>query len=114
MWEMGHAQAHERRVMSGNNVSEPMVTITAILPGSTWSVLLLRTVMQEAMRCIFPVVPELRIRVYVDDMKLSQQGISCALLDRTRNLCEMFKNLEMATVHLELSVTEGGKEGKSP
>ena len=30
--------AHERRVMFENHVCESMVTITAILPGSTWSV----------------------------------------------------------------------------
>ena len=44
--------AQEPRVMFENNVSEPMVLILSILPGSNWSVLLLRSVMQDAMRCV--------------------------------------------------------------
>ena len=62
-WLCGYF-AHERRLFD-NNLSEPMVTITAILPWSKWSVLLLRIVMQDAMRCVFYVFSELRIRVRV-------------------------------------------------
>ena len=68
--------AQEPRVMFENNVSEPMVLIPAILPGSNWSVLLLRNVMQDAMRCVFLIFPEVGIRVYVDDMKPFQTWIS--------------------------------------
>ena len=46
---------HERKVTFENNVSGPMVTITAILPGSKLSVLFLRSVVQDAMRCVFSV-----------------------------------------------------------
>ena len=43
-------------------VSESMASLTAILPGSEWSVLLLRIAMQDAMRCVFHIFPEIRIR----------------------------------------------------
>ena len=66
--------AHEPRVMFENNVSEPMVLITAILPGSNWSVLLLRNVMQDAMRCVFKIFVEVGIRVYVDDMRANSRS----------------------------------------
>ena len=55
-------------------------------------VLLLRIVMQQAVRSVFYVFPELRIRVHVDDMKLSQREISCELPERSRNLYEMVKS----------------------
>ena len=51
------------------------------------------------------------IWVYVDNMKLSQHGISCDSLERTRKLYEMLK-VTMETLHLEFSVTESGKEGE--
>ena len=34
---------------------------------------------------------ELRVRVYVDDMKLSQKPISCDLLERNWHLYELLK-----------------------
>ena len=97
---------HERRVMFENSVSKRMVHITAILPGSNG-----RCFWKEAMRCVFYVFRESRIRGHVDDMKLSQKGISCDFPERTRNLYEMLK-VEMGKVLLELLVTQGGKEGE--
>ena len=44
--------AHERGVIIENNVSQPMVTVTAISLGSKWSVLLSRNVLQ-ATKCAF-------------------------------------------------------------
>ena len=38
--------------MFENNVSESMVLVPAIFPGSNWSVLLLRNVVRDAMRCV--------------------------------------------------------------
>ena len=68
--------AQEPRVVFENNVSEPIVLILSILPGSNWSVLLLRNVMQDAMRCVKKKIPEVGIRVYVDDMRPFQTWIS--------------------------------------
>ena len=40
---------HQRRVQFEGCVSEPLQTITVILPGSKWSCLLLRNVLQDAL-----------------------------------------------------------------
>ena len=85
--------AHEKRVMFENYVS----------------VLLLKIVWQDAMSRIFLLYLELRIRVYVDDMKLHPRGASMELPER---LVHLFK-AEMKKRRLELSVTKGNKEGKS-
>ena len=45
--------AHERTVMFENNILDPMVSATAILPGFKWSVLLFRIGMLDAMDRIF-------------------------------------------------------------
>ena len=45
-------------------------TLTAIVPGSKWSVLLRRIVIQKAMRTVFVLYPQVGVRVYVDDVKL--------------------------------------------
>ena len=42
----------------------------ASLPGSKWSNLLLRIVMKDATTKVFEVYLELRLRVYVDDIKI--------------------------------------------
>ena len=44
----GHFE-HQRRVQFEGCVAEPLQTITAILPGSKWSCLLLRIVLQDAL-----------------------------------------------------------------
>ena len=54
---------------SKTTFSERAVTITAILPWSKWSVLMLRIVWQDDMRYVFFVSLDLRIRVSVDDME---------------------------------------------
>ena len=41
---------HQRRVQFEGCVSEPLQTIKAMLPGSTWSCLLFRNVLQDALR----------------------------------------------------------------
>ena len=58
------------------------------------------------------VIKPLRIRVDVDDTELFQKGVFCGLVERTRSSYELLK-VDMGKVHLELSATEGGKEGKS-
>ena len=40
---------HQRRVQFEGCAAEPLTTITAILPGSKWSCLLLRIVLQDAL-----------------------------------------------------------------
>ena len=59
--------------------------------------------MQVAVRGVFTVFHELRVRVCVDDMKLFLKGESFDLLEKTRRLYELL-NKEMDKVHLEISV----------
>ena len=63
-------------------VAEPLQTITAILPGSKWSCLLLRVVLQDALSEVTKIYPPLKLRVFVDDIT--------ALLMR--------KNMEVAAI----------------
>ena len=51
-------------------MAEPLKTITAILPGSKWSCLLLRTVLQDAVSEVTKIFPLLKLRVFVDHTTL--------------------------------------------
>ena len=81
-WVLCGYFAHERRVMFENSVSDPMVAIPAILPGQNVSVLLLRIVFAGCHEMCLLLFPELRIRVYVDDMKLFQRAICMDLPEK--------------------------------
>ena len=45
------------KVMFEKHISDPLDTVTAILSGSKWSVLLLRTVLKDAMGRFFHFLP---------------------------------------------------------
>ena len=64
---------HERRVLCDGNVSDPQVLNAAIFAGSTWSGLLLRVVMQDAVKSVLLAFLEGRIRVYVNDIKFFRE-----------------------------------------
>ena len=49
-------------------VTEPPRTITAILPGSKWSCLLLQIVLQDALNEVTKIYLPLQLRVFVDDI----------------------------------------------
>ena len=59
---------HQRRVQFQGCVAEPLQTITAILPGSKWSCLLLRVVLQDASTEVTKFYPPLKMRAFVDDV----------------------------------------------
>ena len=59
---------HQRRVQFEGCVAEPLQTTTAILPGSKWSCLLLRFVLQDALSDVTKNYPPLKLRVLVDDI----------------------------------------------
>ena len=77
-----------RRVQFEGCAAEPLKTITAILPGSKWSCLLLRIVLQDALSEVTKFFPSLKLRVFVDDITALVKG----------------RNIE--------SVTDNGKKGK--
>ena len=68
--------------------------------------------MLDAMRSVFYVFPEMRIRVHVNGMRLFFKGISIDVPARTRKLFEPLK-IGTKKVHLEESVSKGDKESKS-
>ena len=59
---------HQRRVQFEGCVAEPLQTITAILPGSKWSCLLLLIVLLDALSEVAKIYPPLKLRVVVDDI----------------------------------------------
>ena len=53
---------------------EPLQTITAILPGSEWSCLLLRIVLQDASSEVTNIYPSVKLRLFVDDLTALSMG----------------------------------------
>ena len=54
--------------------AEPLTTITAILPGSEWSRLLPRIVLQDALSEVTKIYTSLLLRVFVDDITALVKG----------------------------------------
>ena len=65
---------HQRRVQFEGCVAEPLQTVTAILPGSKWSCLLLRNVVQNALSEVTKFYPPLKLRVFVGDITALLKG----------------------------------------
>ena len=66
---------HQRRVQFEGCAAEPLRTITAILPGSKWSCLLLRIVLQDALSEVTEIYSSLKLRVFlVDDITALVKG----------------------------------------
>ena len=65
---------HQRREQVEGCVAEPLQTITAIMPGSKWSCLLLRIVLQDALSDVTKIYPPLKLKVFVDDIKAFLKG----------------------------------------
>ena len=59
---------HQRRVQFEGCVAEPLRAITALLPRSKWSCLLLRIVLQDALSEVTKIYPQLKSRVSMDDI----------------------------------------------
>ena len=56
------------------SAAEPLTTITAILPGSKWSCLLLRIVLQDALSEVTKIYPSRKLRVFEDDITALVKG----------------------------------------
>ena len=59
---------HQRRVQFERCVAEPLKTISATLPGSKWSCLLLGIALQDALSEVTQIYLPLNLRVFVDDI----------------------------------------------
>ena len=64
-----HYFVHQSKVLT-DCVADPLRHVTTMLPGATWCVFLVQTVVQEALAQVFTMFPEQRIKVYVDDMEI--------------------------------------------
>ena len=65
---------YQRRVQFEGCAAEPLTTITAIFPGSKWSCLLLRIVLQDALSEVTKFYPPLKLWVFVDDIRALMMG----------------------------------------
>ena len=84
---------HQWRVQFEGCVAEPLQTITAIMPGSKWSSMLLRIVLQDALSEVTEVYPPLKLRVFVDDIAASGNGRNKVQIKLKRRSAE--KGLEI-------------------
>ena len=75
---------HQRRVQFEGCAAEPLTTITAILPGSKWSCLLSRIVLQDALSEVTKTCPSLKLTVFADDITALVKG-------RIKEVAEMAK-----------------------
>ena len=104
---------HPRRVHFEWCVAEPFQTITGILLGSTWSCLLLRIVLQDALSEVMKVYPPMKLKVFfVDEMTPFMQGRNTELPGIAEKVLKSIRK-EAEEKGLKLSITEGGKQGKN-
>ena len=73
---------HLRRVQFEGCVAVPLQTITAILPGSKWSCLLLRIMLQDALSEVTKIYPPLKLLVFVDDITALLKGRNKELAEK--------------------------------
>ena len=99
------------RVQFEGCVAEPLKTITAILPGSKWSCLVLR-ILQDALSEVTKIYHPLKLRVFVDDITAFSKGVNREVAEAANKLMKKLKE-EIEKKGLNMSVTENGKEGKS-
>ena len=67
--------------------------------------------MHDVMTNIIRLYPEVRARVYVEDIEMHLRGVAVDLVQRPKDLVELLKT-EMTKVKLELSVAKRGKLGR--
>ena len=70
-----------RRVQFERCVAEPLQTITAILPGSKWTCLLFRIVLQDALSEVTRIYKFRKLRVLVDDITTFMNGTNQELVE---------------------------------
>ena len=103
---------HQRREQFEGCAAEPLTTITAILPGSKWSCLLLRIVLQDAFNEVTQIHLALKLRVFVDDITALLMVKNKVVAEMARKVMKKLKE-EVQRKGLKLSVAVDGKEGKS-
>ena len=102
---------HQSRVQFEGCVVEPLQNITDILPGSKWSCLLLRTVLQDALSKVVKVFPPLKLKVFVEDITAFMEGRYNELAGIAEKVLMSIKG-KVEENCSKLSNTEGGKVGQ--
>ena len=77
---------HQRRVQFEGCVTEPLTTITAILPWCKWSCLLLRIVLQDALSEVSKIFTPSKLRFFVED-------ITAIVKRKNKEVAEMAKKV---------------------
>ena len=74
-------------------VAEPLQTITAILPGSKWSCLFLRIVLQDALSEVTKICPSLKLRFFffLDDITALVKGRNTDVDGMAKKVMKKFK-----------------------
>ena len=76
-------------------MAEPPRTITVILPGSKWSCLLLRIVLQDALREVTNIYPPLKLlRVFVGDITALLLGTNKAVVEGRKMMKRLREEVE--------------------
>ena len=94
-------------------VAEPLHTITAILPGSTWSDLLFRVVLQDALSAVTRIYPPLKFTVFVDDITALLMGDNKEVAEMAKKVMKIFFKEEVEKKASNCRSHTNGKEGKS-
>ena len=72
-------------------VAEPLKTITAILPLSKWSCLLLRIVLQDALSEVTKICLPLKLRVFVVDITALLKGANREVAEAAKKVMKKLK-----------------------
>ena len=100
---------HQRPVQFEGCVAEPLTTITATLPGSKWSCLLLRIVLQGALSEVLKIYSPLKLRVHITVLV---KGRNEEVVEMAKKVMKKLKE-EVEKKCFKLSANENCKEGKS-
>ena len=101
---------HQRRVQFEGCATEPLRTITVILPGSKWSCLLLRIVSQDALSEVTQIYPPLKLRVFVDDITAPFGGKEQGRVEMAKKVMKIF--LKRGRKGRPRIVSHGKREGR--
>ena len=114
VWAWATHFEHQRRVQFEGCAAEPLQTITAILPGSKWSCLLLRIVLQDALSEVTKtdsLLLPLKLRVFVVDLTALLKGKNKEVAEMAKKVMKRLRD-EFEKKGLKLSVNENGKGRK--
>ena len=93
-------------------VAEPLQTITAIFPGSKWSCLLLRIVLQDALSVVANIYSSLKLRVLVDEITALVKGRNKDVAEMAKKVMKKLKE-EVEKKGLKLSATEMARKERA-